>query len=75
MVITGPCSIHDEAAVLDYGRRLAALNKQLGDRLLLVMRAYVEKPRTSIGWKGLAYDPERSGNGDMAAGIRRSRGR
>ena len=73
LVITGPCSVHDETAVLDYGRRLAALNEQLGDRLLLVMRAYVEKPRTSIGWKGLAYDPERSGNGDMAEGIRRSR--
>lgn len=73
LVITGPCSIHDEAAVLDYGRRLAALNEQLKDRMLIVLRAYVEKPRTSIGWKGLAYDPQRDGKGDMAAGLRRSR--
>ena len=74
LIVTGPCSIHDEAAVLDYGRRLAALNEQLSDRLLIVLRAYVEKPRTSIGWKGLAYDPERNGKGDMALGLERSRG-
>lgn len=73
LVITGPCSIHDEKAALDYGQRLVALNEQLGDRLLIVMRAYVEKPRTNIGWKGLAYDPDRNGKGDMAQGIERSR--
>lgn len=73
LVITGPCSIHDEQAVLEYGQKLAALNEALGDKLLLVMRAYVEKPRTNIGWKGLAYDPERTGQGDMAQGIERSR--
>ncbi len=73
LVITGPCSIHDEAAALDYGQRLLALNEQLGDRLLIVMRAYVEKPRTHIGWKGLAYDPERDGSGDMQAGLERAR--
>ena len=73
LVVVGPCSVHDEYAVLDYGRRLAGLNEQLKDRLLLVMRAYVEKPRTSIGWKGLAYDPARDGKGNMAEGIRRSR--
>ncbi|MAD44345.1 MAG: 3-deoxy-7-phosphoheptulonate synthase [Oceanospirillaceae bacterium] len=73
LIVTGPCSIHDEEAVLDYGRRLAGLNEQLKDKLLIVMRAYVEKPRTSVGWKGLAYDPARNGKGDMAEGIRRSR--
>ncbi|WP_283172511.1 3-deoxy-7-phosphoheptulonate synthase [Parathalassolituus penaei] len=73
LVITGPCSLHDEVAALDYGRRLAALNEELSDRLLIVMRAYVEKPRTHIGWKGLAYDPERNGTGDMALGLERSR--
>ena len=73
LVITGPCSLHDEVAALDYGRRLAALNEELSDRLLIVMRAYVEKPRTHIGWKGLAYDPERNGQGDMALGLERSR--
>jgi 3-deoxy-7-phosphoheptulonate synthase len=72
-VITGPCSLHDEDAAIDYGQRLAALNEQLSDRLLIVMRAYVEKPRTHIGWKGLAYDPDRTGSGDMALGLERSR--
>ncbi|MDK2777796.1 MAG: 3-deoxy-7-phosphoheptulonate synthase [Pseudomonadota bacterium] len=73
LIVTGPCSIHDEEAVLDYGRRLAGLNEQLKDKMLIVMRAYVEKPRTSIGWKGLAYDPARDGKGNMAEGVRRSR--
>lgn len=73
VVITGPCSLHDEQAALDYGQRLAALHDELGDKLLLVMRAYVEKPRTTVGWKGLAYDPERNGQGNMAKGLERSR--
>ena len=73
VVITGPCSVHDEDAVLDYGQRLAVLNEQLSDRLLIVMRAYVEKPRTNVGWKGLAYDPNRNGKGDMHKGLERSR--
>ncbi len=73
LIVTGPCSLHDEAAALDYGKRLAALNEQLSDKLLIVMRAYVEKPRTHIGWKGLAYDPERDGRGNMEQGVTRSR--
>lgn len=73
LVITGPCSVHDEEAVLDYGMRLARLNKKLGDRMLIVMRAYMEKPRTSIGWKGMAYDPRRDGKGDMEMGLEKSR--
>ena len=73
VIITGPCSVHDEDAVLDYGQRLATLNEQLSDRLLIVMRAYVEKPRTHVGWKGLAYDPDRNGKGDMHKGLERSR--
>ena len=73
VIITGPCSIHDEEAVLDYGQRLAQLNEALSDRLLIVMRAYIEKPRTNVGWKGLAYDPERNGKGDMQQGLERSR--
>ncbi len=73
IIITGPCSLHDEVAALDYGKRLAALNEKLSDKLLIVMRAYVEKPRTTTGWKGLAYDPERNGRGDIALGIERSR--
>lgn len=73
LIITGPCSLHDPAAALDYGRRLVELNERLADRLLIVMRAYVEKPRTTTGWKGLAYDPERNGQGDMEKGIDVSR--
>jgi len=57
-VVVGPCSIHDPEAARDYGRRLAALAAELGDTLLLVMRVYFEKPRTTVGWKGLINDPD-----------------
>ena len=73
LVVVGPCSIHDEDAALDYGQRLAKLAEETSDHLLLVMRAYVEKPRTTVGWKGLAYDPEHTGRGDLAQGLTRSR--
>lgn len=73
LVVVGPCSLHDPAAALEYAARLADLAPQLSDRLLLVMRAYVEKPRTTIGWKGLLYDPHLDGRGDMAEGLRLSR--
>jgi 3-deoxy-7-phosphoheptulonate synthase len=73
LVITGPCSLHDPEAALDYGRRLVALNEHLSDRLLIVMRAYVEKPRTTTGWKGLAYDPDRNDKGDINKGLEVSR--
>jgi 3-deoxy-D-arabinoheptulosonate-7-phosphate synthase (EC 2.5.1.54) len=53
-VIVGPCSIHDPRSALEYADRLAALGREVDDKLLLVMRAYVEKPRTTVGWKGLA---------------------
>jgi len=56
-VVVGPCSIHDTEAGLDYARRLRALSDELADTLLLVMRVYFEKPRTSLGWKGLINDP------------------
>ncbi|WP_434771480.1 3-deoxy-7-phosphoheptulonate synthase [Pseudomonas entomophila] len=74
LVIVGPCSLHDPRAALDYADRLAALSETLGDRLLLVMRAYVEKPRTTVGWKGLAYDPHLDGSDDMHTGLGVSRG-
>ena len=73
LVVVGPCSLHDDAAVLEYAERLAELSQRVGDRLLLVMRAYVEKPRTTVGWKGLVYDPALDGSGDMGEGLRRSR--
>ena len=73
LVVVGPCSIHDPAAALAYARRLAALAPAIRDRLLPVMRVYVEKPRTTVGWKGLAYDPDLDGSGDMARGLALSR--
>lgn len=57
LVVVGPCSIHDTSAALEYAERLAALQTSLGDRLCLVMRAYFEKPRSTVGWKGLINDP------------------
>ncbi len=74
LVIVGPCSIHDPRSALEYADRLAALSREVDDKLLLVMRAYVEKPRTTVGWKGLAYDPHLDGSDDMHGGIALSRG-
>lgn len=73
LVITGPCSLHDPESALEYGQRLAGLAEQVSDSLLLVMRAYVEKPRTTVGWKGLLYDPHLDGRHDLATGLRLSR--
>lgn len=73
LMVIGPCSIHDEVAALEYGERLAALADEVSDRMLVVMRAYLEKPRTTVGWKGLLYDPERTGEGNLTAGLTRSR--
>lgn len=73
LVIVGPCSLHDPHAALEYAERLAALSRQVDDQLLLVMRAYVEKPRTTVGWKGLAYDPHLDGSDDMQGGLALSR--
>jgi len=73
LVVVGPCSLHDPISALEYADRLAALAFDVSDQLLLVMRAYVEKPRTTIGWKGLVYDPQLDGSGDMAGGLDLSR--
>ena len=73
LVVVGPCSLHDPLSALEYADRLAALAPEVSDQLLLVMRAYVEKPRTTIGWKGLVYDPQLDGSGDMAEGLALSR--
>jgi 3-deoxy-7-phosphoheptulonate synthase len=73
LVIVGPCSIHDPAAGLDYAARLArAAHEHRGD-LLLVMRTYFEKPRTTVGWKGLINDPHLDGSHDIATGLRTAR--
>ncbi len=57
LVVIGPCSIHDPVAALEYGKRLKALRDELKDQLEIVMRVYFEKPRTTVGWKGLIDDP------------------
>ena len=73
LVIVGPCSIHDPAAGLEYATRLAAAAKQHEGELLVVMRSYFEKPRTTVGWKGLVNDPHLDGSHDMAVGLRTAR--
>ncbi|WP_439821631.1 3-deoxy-7-phosphoheptulonate synthase [Pseudomonas sp. HLG18] len=73
LVVVGPCSIHDPQSALEYASKLARLADDVRHEMLLVMRAYVEKPRTTVGWKGLAYDPHLDGSDDMAAGLTLSR--
>ena len=73
MAIIGPCSIHDERAALEYAERLRALQDKVADTLFLAMRVYFEKPRTTVGWKGLINDPDMDGACDMMAGLRRAR--
>ncbi len=73
LLIVGPCSIHDFAAGHEYARRLAALARDVGDRVMIVMRVYFEKPRTTVGWKGLIMDPNLDGTHDIAAGLRLAR--
>jgi 3-deoxy-7-phosphoheptulonate synthase len=73
LVIVGPCSIHDPKAALDYASRLAALRERLGDRLEIVMRVYFEKPRTTVGWKGLINDPDLDNSFDINKGLRLAR--
>ncbi|MFO0773194.1 MAG: 3-deoxy-7-phosphoheptulonate synthase [Nitrospiraceae bacterium] len=69
VVIVGPCSIHDQRAAYDYAERLKPLADALKDRLLIVMRTYFEKPRTTVGWKGLINDPHLDGTCDICAGM------
>lgn len=69
LVVVGPCSIHDPEAALEYARRLAELAPRVADRLLPVMRVYVEKPRTTVGWKGLINDPHLNGSFEIEEGL------
>jgi 3-deoxy-7-phosphoheptulonate synthase len=73
LVVTGPCSVHDPKAALDYAARLAELRAQYADDLLVVMRVYFEKPRTVTGWKGLINDPGMDGSFDVHRGLRTAR--
>ena len=74
VVVIGPCSIHDTRAALEYAQRLAPLRQELGDALEIVMRVYFEKPRTTVGWKGLINDPDLDGSFRIDKGLRLARG-
>src|SRR5260370_16987215 len=71
--IVGPCSIHDPEAALEYARRLVKLKENVSDRLFILMRVYFEKPRTTVGWKGLINDPHMDDSCDMPEGLRIAR--
>ena len=73
LMIVGPCSVHDEASTLEYAERLAKLSKELEDRIVIVMRVYFEKPRTTVGWKGWLNDPHLDGTFDIHEGLRSAR--
>ena len=73
LVVVGPCSIHDVRGALEYGTRLAALRKELAGQMEIVMRVYFEKPRTTIGWKGLINDPHLNGTYDIDTGLKHAR--
>ncbi len=73
LLVIGPCSIHDPAAALEYAGRLAGLRKRVQDRLLIVMRVYFEKPRTTVGWKGLINDPDLNDSFQINKGVRLAR--
>ena len=73
LVVVGPCSIHDINAGRDYAQKIARLAEEVKDRMLLVMRVYFEKPRTTVGWKGLIMDPKLDGTSDIPEGLRIAR--
>lgn len=73
LVVVGPCSIHDVKAAKEYGEKLAMIREKLKDKLEIVMRVYFEKPRTTIGWKGLINDPELNQSFDVSRGLRLAR--
>ena len=69
MAVVGPCSIHDPKAAMEYAKKLAALAKEVEDKLFLIMRVYFEKPRTTVGWKGLINDPDMNGTHKISKGL------
>jgi len=73
LVISGPCSVHDVDAAKEYARKLKVLHDKHQDSLYIVMRVYFEKPRTTVGWKGLINDPHMDGSFDVEAGLRKAR--
>lgn len=72
-VVVGPCSIHDPASAFEYAKRLKKLTPEISKTFFPIMRLFIEKPRTRLGWKGMLYDPHLDGSNDIAAGLRQSR--
>ena len=73
VVVIGPCSIHDPEAALEYAKRLLAVKSQFQNELIIIMRVYFEKPRTTVGWKGLINDPDLNASFNINKGLRTSR--
>ena len=73
LVVVGPCSIHDTNAAMDYASRLRRLSEQVSETMMIVMRVYFEKPRTTVGWKGLINDPQMDESFDIEEGLRIAR--
>jgi 3-deoxy-7-phosphoheptulonate synthase len=73
MVVVGPCSIHDPVGALDYANKLSVLRREFSDRMEIIMRVYFEKPRTTIGWKGLINDPHLDNSYDIESGLKKAR--
>jgi 3-deoxy-7-phosphoheptulonate synthase len=73
LVVVGPCSIHDPKGAMEYARRLAVLRRELADAVCIFMRVYFEKPRTTVGWKGLINDPRLDDSCDLDTGLRLAR--
>ncbi|OEF11543.1 3-deoxy-7-phosphoheptulonate synthase [Aliivibrio logei] len=73
LIVCGPCSIHDIDAAKEYAKRLKAISEELSDQLFIVMRVYFEKPRTTVGWKGLINDPHLDGSFDIEGGLHTAR--
>src|SRR5207248_6592188 len=73
LVIVGPCSIHDAEGALEYGRKLNEIRKEVSEQMEIIMRVYFEKPRTTIGWKGLINDPHLDGSYDIETGLKKAR--
>jgi 3-deoxy-7-phosphoheptulonate synthase len=73
LVVVGPCSIHDPEGAMEYATRLSALRQELSGQLCLLMRVYFEKPRSTLGWKGLINDPHLDGSYDIEAGLKKAR--
>lgn len=73
LVVTGPCSVHDPKGAVEYAAKLMKLREELQDRLFIVMRVYFEKPRTTVGWKGLINDPHLDGSYDIENGLMQAR--